>query len=86
MKPLKFKRIEIRAPKWDPHPEKSTTNNHEWRKGLFIIFEDYSGNVFDYMPKWNELQTILKGKESVEAVNKKLCKENLSWKKIFNLE
>jgi len=76
MKPIKFKRIEIRKPKWDSNPQKTTTNNHEWRKGLFIIFEDYDGNEYDFMPKWVDLDEINKGKEEVEQLNKRLCLEN----------
>ena len=77
-KPLKFKRVEIRAPKWDPHPEKTTTENWDWRVGLFIIFEDYEGNEFDWMPTWRELEKIVEGRDAVERKNKKLCKKNLA--------
>jgi hypothetical protein len=76
MRPIKFKGIEVRTPRYDPHPEKSTTNNSAWRQGLFIIFEDYNGNVFDWMPKNSEIQIINYEKEKIESLNKKLCKEN----------
>jgi len=75
MIPLKFKRMEIRKPRYDPHPEKSTTNNSEWRQGLFLIFEDYSGNEFDYMPQWEELSTLPRMKELIEDINKNLASE-----------
>lgn len=54
---LKFKKIEMRSPKWDSHPEKSTTNNSTWRQGLFIIFEDYDGKLYDYL--WVHLKHLL---------------------------
>lgn len=76
MKPIKFKRVEIRKPKWDSNPAKSKTNNHGWRQGLFIIFEDYNGNEFDYMPRWDELDAIMWNKDQVEKINKELCVKN----------
>lgn len=78
---LKFKRIEIRRPKWDPNPEKSTTENHEWRQGLFVIFEDVQGVEYDYMPKWQELEAINSGRSEVESLNRRLCKENMEARK-----
>lgn len=75
--PLKFKRVEIRKPRYDPHPEKSLTNNSEWRKGFFIIFEDYKGQEYDYMPKWEEIQTINNKKNEIELINKNLARCNL---------
>ena len=81
MIPLKFKRVEIRRPRYDPRPESSTTDNSDWRQGLFIIFEDYRGNIFDYMPKWSELAEIDIGKNQVELVNKELARKNMRCKK-----
>ena len=75
MIPIKFKRIEIRKPRYDPHPEKSTTNNSAWRQGLFIIFENYNGVEMDWMPKWNELEEIKAGQKTIEDKNKDLCRE-----------
>ena len=74
MKPLKFVRLEIRKPRYDPHPEKSTTNNSDWRLGLFVIFEDYQGNQFDWMPKWDEVVELRGFREVAEQVNKEVCK------------
>jgi len=45
---INLTRFEIRKPRWDPHPEKSKTNNHEWRQGLFGIFDE---EKYDWMPK-----------------------------------
>ena len=74
MKPLKFKRVEIRKPRYDPHPESSKTNNSDWRVGLFVVFEDYHGNEYDYMPKWAEVNEIDNGRVAVEQQNKELAR------------
>ena len=73
---LKFNRIEIRKPYFDPNPQKSTTQNHEWRQGLMVIFTDNNGREFIYMPKWADLEIINTGKGKVEIINKRLCAEN----------
>lgn len=77
MIPIKFERVEIRKPRTDPNPHKSKTNNSAWRKGLFLVFRDYRGNTFDYMPKWCELELINDNKEVVESVNRELAKQNI---------
>ena len=77
MKPLKFKRVEIRRPRYDPNPHKSVTNNSGWRVGLFIVFEDYDGEEFDYMPKWKEVEELNKRRVEVEKVNKELAKQHI---------
>lgn len=79
MKPIKFKDIEIRQPRWDPNPEKSKTDNSNWRQGIFIIFEDYKGNQYDYMPKWVEVEKIIEMREKVEHINSEKAKEE--WRK-----
>lgn len=57
LKPLKMTNIEIRSPRYDPHPEKSLTQNWKWRKGFFPIFEN--GN-YDWMPKFDEIDNMEK--------------------------
>ena len=81
MKPLKFKRFEIRKPRYDPHPEKSLTKNSSWRQGLFLVFEDYDGVEYDFMPKWDHVQELNKKKEEIEIINKELAR-NVYFKKI----
>lgn len=76
MKPLKFVRTEIRKPRYDPRPETSTTNNSAWRQGLFIVFEDYNGNFYDYMPRWDEIEELVSKKDEVERINRALASEN----------
>jgi len=75
MKPIRFVRVEVRAPKWDPNPEKSKTNNHLWRKGLFFVFRDYDGNEFDFMPRWDELELMRVSEPFIEEVNRCLAKK-----------
>ncbi|MCJ7459202.1 MAG: hypothetical protein MUP17_09445 [candidate division Zixibacteria bacterium] len=75
---VKFVKVEIRQPYFDPHPEKSTTDNHAWRVGLFVHLTDQKGNQLIWMPKWSEIEEILKGKVDVEQQNKDLCKKNLA--------
>lgn len=71
--------VEVRDPKWDNHPERSKTNNQEYRKCLFVIFEDYEGNQFDWMPRWHELDLINKEKIKIENLNKDLyAKKNVT--------
>jgi len=73
---LKFKRFEVRTPFFDPNPDKTTTNNHEWRQGLFMVFEwigDEEKREFYYMPKWEEVQELVKKSKEVEQKNKELC-------------
>lgn len=74
MRPLKFIGVEIRAPRTDPNPEKSKTNNHFWRQGIFILFQDYKGNKFDYMPKWEEIEKINSMRDKVELINREMAK------------
>lgn len=77
MIPLNFKKFEIRKPRYDPNPEKSKTNNSKWRVGLFIIFEDYQGNEYDYMPKWDECAELNRMKDIVEELNKDLARQHI---------
>lgn len=74
MKYLKLKKLEIKVPEYDPNPEKSKTNNHNWRVGLFIILTDYDGREYIYMPKWKDISLINQGKDTVEHINKELLK------------
>lgn len=79
MKPITFVEIEIRQPRYDPNPEKSKTNNSAWRHGLFVIFKDYKGNIFDWMPKWDEIDNLKIMKDKVDYINSELAKEQ--WRK-----
>ena len=78
LKLLKVDTIKIHKPYFDPNPQKSTTNNHSWRVGLFVYFKDPQGRDYVWMPKWDELKEILQEKETVEMKNKELCKQNLA--------
>ena len=72
---IKFDRVEIRRPFFDPNPHKTTTENHEWRQGMFVVFKDRYGRELWYMPRWGEITEINKKKEEVEEINRKLCRE-----------
>ena len=76
MQPIKFNNIEIRKPRYNPNPNKSKTNNTEWRMGLFIVFKDYNGNIYDYMPKWDEIELLIEKKKEIEKINKELSIKN----------
>jgi len=73
---LRLLRVEIRKPIFDLHPEKSTTNNSEWRQGFFLIFKDNYGNEYDWMPKYSELDEINLKRVEIEEINKELCRQN----------
>lgn len=65
--------INIDKPDFDPHPEKSTTNNHKWRKCVIITFPNCS---FKWIPTYKQLEEIKEKLQECEELNKKLCKEN----------
>ena len=71
---IKFDRVELRKPFFDPNPQKSMTNNHAWRIGLFIVFKDSYGKESWYMPKYSEIDQLLQGKLKVEQINKDLAR------------
>lgn len=71
---LKVHSFDIVRPGFDLHPEKSTTDNTRWRQGLFVVFKDKNGDLFKWMPKWDEIDTLLQKKDEVEMVNRKICK------------
>ena len=54
-KQIKMTRIDIRKPRWDPHPEKSKTKNWNWRQGLFPIFDN---GKYDWMPLFKEISQM----------------------------
>lgn len=75
-KPIIFSRIEYRQPKWGHKEEKTKTNNKDWKMGLFMIFEDYQGNEYDYMPKWKEIDELKKSQYEIEIINSFLASKN----------
>lgn len=71
---LKVVKVEMRKPDFDPNPQKSTTDNHEWRQGLIVTLKDArTGTEYLYMPKWADLEAINSMKSVVEDANKQLC-------------
>lgn len=75
---LRLIEADICKPPYDVNPQKSTTNNHNWRECLILIFRDNYGNEFDFVPRWSEVEMINTKKAEVEERNKELCKENLN--------
>lgn len=72
---LKVSAIKIQKPLFDPHPEKSLTNNHDWRQGLLVFFKDNQGKEFVWMPRWDEVASINNLKSEVERINSELARE-----------
>lgn len=72
---IKFERVEFKKPDFDPNPQKSKTNNHAWRMGMFIIFKDNAGVEYSYMPKWQDLKTFNDKSFEIEIINQELCKK-----------
>ena len=68
-------KISIQKPDWDPHPEKSTTNNHEWRKCVIVEFPNCD---FKWIPTYKQIEDITKELILCEELNKVLCKENVN--------
>src|SRR5574343_90217 len=66
----------IEHPSFDPHPEKSTTNNHAWRQGLFVVFRDRFGHEFQWMPRWADIEELNKKRVEVDLINKRLCAQH----------
>ncbi len=76
MNVLLYDRIVIKTPDFDKHPEKSKTNNTDWRKCLFIIFKDFDGKEYSFMPKWSDIQQFNAQKDSIEKMNSDIAKYN----------
>lgn len=65
--------IEIKRPAWDPHPEKSETNNHEWRQCVVVSFPNCS---FQWIPTYRDIADILLKLRECELINKRRCIAN----------
>ena len=76
MKPIKFKSVDMHAPKWGHDESRTTTNNKDWKQGAFIVFEDYEGNEYEFMPKWADLMKMNNIAILTEQTNKQLAVEN----------
>lgn len=72
MKLVKLRKVEIRKPYFDPNPNKTKTNNWEWRQGLFMIFVDTNDDEYIYMPTWKDVDMINKSRQIVEQINKEI--------------
>lgn len=63
--------ISIERPEWDPHPEKTTTNNWAWRKCVIVRFQNQS---FRWIPTYNDLDDIKKALDECEATNSQMAR------------
>jgi len=83
---MKFE-VKIIKPEFDINPEKSKTNNYDWRRLLVVNFkemrtetEDKNGfktiefKNFQWIPSYKQLCEIYRGLEKAEELNKELCK------------
>ena len=67
-------KITIDKPKWDPHPEKTKTENWNWRKCVMIEFEN---QTFIWMPTYKQLVDITLALNECERINKQNAKSKL---------
>jgi len=67
--------IRIDKPDWDPHPEKTTTDNWVWRKCVIVEFPNCP---FKWIPTYQQLEDIKKALEETEKINKELAKGSLN--------
>ena len=65
-------KISIAKPDWDPNPDKSTTDNHEWRKCVIVEFPNCS---FKWIPTYRHLAQVTEALDSCEDLNKTLAKK-----------
>ena len=65
--------IKIDVPDWDPNPDKTTTNNHNWRKCVVVMFPNCS---FKWIPTYKQLDQIKDALEKCENLNKDLAIKN----------
>lgn len=70
--------LSIEKPDWDPNPQKSTTNNFNWRKCLVVKFPNCS---FKWIPTYKQLAEILLKLSEVEQENRKLAADNSKYAK-----
>ncbi len=59
--------ISIEKPDWDPNPQKSTTDNHDWRRCVIVKFEN---QTFKWIPTYMQIADILNALKECEQVNK----------------
>jgi len=63
-------RINIKVPDWDPNPDKTTTNNHSWRRCVIVMFPNCS---FKWIPTYKQLEDIKRALNDCEILNKELA-------------
>jgi len=68
-------KITIDKPDWDPNPEKTNTNNWNWRKCVIVEFEN---QTFKWIPTYKQLAEIMLKLAECEQENRRLARENLN--------
>jgi len=53
------------------HRPKRESKHKPYWKGLFIVLKDADGNLYEWMPAWEDLDDIMKKKKFIESYNKK---------------
>jgi hypothetical protein len=62
--------ITIEKPEWDPNPEKTQTQNWDWRKCVIVKFQNQD---FKWIPTYKQLAEILMKLHECELMNKRLA-------------
>lgn len=75
VKSIKFDRFIVDKPFFDNNPQRSTTNNVHYRKVLMMVFKDWQGKEYIFMPKWADVINLNTQSVEVELMNKRLYRE-----------
>lgn len=62
--------VQIKKPDWDPHPEKTKTQNWEWRQCVIVTFPNCA---FKWLPTYRQLQEIREKLAACEKINRGLA-------------
>ena len=65
--------ITMAIPDWDPNPDKTITQNHNWRRCVIVQFPNCS---FKWIPTYEQLEEIKKALNDCEMLNKTLAQKH----------
>jgi len=68
-------KISKRAPDWDPHPEKSTTGNQDYRK---VVIVEFPNQPFRWIPTYKQLEEIQQALAEIEQENRTALIEKIA--------
>ena len=63
--------IKIGKPDWDPAPQKTQTNNWEWRKSVIVTFPNCT---FKWIPTYKQILDISIALHKVEKINREVVR------------